>query len=94
MERGFFLHVNAELIFYGGTALCRTILDGTRVSEDVDLLHADPEAVLEELANTVPRALRREFPRAEFDAPTRTYKGPEEHPLVPDASAVSLKRVA
>jgi predicted nucleotidyltransferase component of viral defense system len=67
-----FLSVS-DVAFYGGTALCRTLLDGARVSEDVDLLHADPQAVLEALEGTVPQVLRREFPRAAFDAPTRIH---------------------
>ncbi|EWS63606.1 Formamidase [Hydrogenophaga sp. T4] len=29
-----------------------------------------------------------------FDAPTRSYKGPEPHPLVPDSAVVTLKKVA
>jgi formamidase len=29
-----------------------------------------------------------------FDAPTRSYIGPETHPLVPDSAAVTLKKVA
>ena len=29
-----------------------------------------------------------------FEAPTRSYKGPEAHPLVPDSTNVPLKRVA
>lgn len=62
-----------SVTFYGGTALCRTLLDGTRVSEDVDLLHADPEDALESLESTVPQALRREFPGAAFDTPTRRH---------------------
>jgi len=29
-----------------------------------------------------------------FAAPTRSYLGPEPHPLVPDSSAVTIKKVA
>jgi formamidase len=29
-----------------------------------------------------------------FDAPTRSYKGPEAHPLVPDAAVLPIKKVA
>lgn len=29
-----------------------------------------------------------------FDAPTRPYKGPETHPLVPDSAVVNLKKAA
>ena len=29
-----------------------------------------------------------------FDAPIRSYKGPEPHPLVPDPAVVNLKKAA
>jgi predicted nucleotidyltransferase component of viral defense system len=48
--------------FFGGTALCRSYLERSRLSEDVDLLHPEPRAFLEDLANQLPTALRREFP--------------------------------
>ena len=54
------LHANVR--FFGGTALCRTYLDGTRLSEDVDLLHTDPRDFLQNLVDELPTALRREFP--------------------------------
>jgi predicted nucleotidyltransferase component of viral defense system len=50
--------------FFGGTALCRTLLDQSRVSEDIDLLHREPREFLAELRDALPRALRREFPNA------------------------------
>jgi PIN domain nuclease of toxin-antitoxin system len=48
--------------FYGGTALCRTYLAQTRLSEDIDLLHAEPREFLSALREQLPTALRREFP--------------------------------
>jgi predicted nucleotidyltransferase component of viral defense system len=48
--------------FFGGTALCRTYLEGTRFSEDIDLLHQEPRDFLDDLAARLPTALRREFP--------------------------------
>jgi predicted nucleotidyltransferase component of viral defense system len=48
--------------FFGGTALCRTYLEGTRLSEDIDLLHPVPRDFLDDLAAQLPTALRREFP--------------------------------
>ena len=48
--------------FFGGTALCRTLLDGSRLSEDIDLLHPEPRELLATLRESLPRALRREFP--------------------------------
>jgi formamidase len=29
-----------------------------------------------------------------FDAPTRSYQGPELHPLVPDSAVITLKKAA
>src|SRR5262249_20894893 len=48
--------------FFGGTALCRTYLAHTRLSEDIDLLHPEPRSFLAALEAELPRALRREFP--------------------------------
>jgi Nucleotidyl transferase AbiEii toxin, Type IV TA system len=48
--------------FFGGTALCRTYLEGTRFSEEIDLLHLEPRDFLDDLAAQLPTALRREFP--------------------------------
>jgi predicted nucleotidyltransferase component of viral defense system len=53
---------DAETTFYGGTALCRSYLDGSRLSEDVDLLHPSPAECLALLAELLPRTLQREFP--------------------------------
>lgn len=54
--------------FFGGTALCRTYLDPSRLSEDIDLLHPDPRDFLERLEDELPRALRREFPDTTWSA--------------------------
>jgi predicted nucleotidyltransferase component of viral defense system len=54
--------------FFGGTALCRTLLDQSRLSEDIDLLHPEPREFVTELRDTLPRALRREFPDATWSA--------------------------
>jgi hypothetical protein len=48
--------------FFGGTALCRTYLVHSRLSEDIDLLHPDPRSFLAALAVALPTKLRREFP--------------------------------
>lgn len=67
-------HVLAALVqatdgatrFYGGTALCRSYLDDTRLSEDIDLLHPEPAELLRELNDVLPRAMQREFPNLEW----------------------------
>ena len=54
--------------FFGGTALCRTYLDPSRLSEDIDLLHHDPREFLEWMRAELPNALRREFPDTTWSA--------------------------
>lgn len=61
--------------FYGGTTLCRTYLDGSRLSEDVDLLHEDPAEGLSALGALLARALRREYPGAELERSHRDGDG-------------------
>lgn len=43
---------DAEVVFFGGTALCRTRLDGFRLSEDIDLLTDRPRELLARQAAT------------------------------------------
>ena len=52
----------AGLVFFGGTALCRTHLEGWRLSEDLDLLVTGPREALAHLERTLPRAVRRDYP--------------------------------
>lgn len=52
---------NESVTFFGGTALCRTWLPDTRLSEDIDLL-VDTPAIGPQLTGRLTRALRREFP--------------------------------
>lgn len=52
-----------EVIFFGGTALSRTLLPDGQLSEDIDLIARGPRReVAEQLTAALPRALRREFP--------------------------------
>jgi predicted nucleotidyltransferase component of viral defense system len=52
-----------SLIFFGGTALARSVVPDGRLSEDVDLIAVGPRRkVAEHLTRAVPRALRREYP--------------------------------
>ena len=50
-----------NLVFFGGTALCRTWLPGLRLSEDIDLL-VDDLRDTETLRRTVSRQIQRDFP--------------------------------
>jgi hypothetical protein len=79
-----------DVRFSGGTALCRTYLEGSRLSEDVDLLHQDPRALLATLAEELPQHLRREFPGTAW-----THLPPEGDGLSgllspPDLSAIKV----
>lgn len=53
---------DAQVIFFGGTALCRTHLDGFRLSEDIDLLTDRPRELLDRLGAGLPVILRRDYP--------------------------------
>lgn len=57
---------DAGFRFFGGTALCRTYLDGSRLSEDIDLLHPDPSQGLAALTEVLPRELNRDYPSLAF----------------------------
>lgn len=51
-----------QVVFYGGTALGRTFLDGLRLSEDIDLLSVGPRKdVAALLDETIRRTLERGF---------------------------------
>jgi hypothetical protein len=57
-----------QLIFFGGTALSRTLLPDGRLSEDIDLIaRGSRRQVADHLTATLPRALRREFPRLSWE---------------------------
>jgi predicted nucleotidyltransferase component of viral defense system len=69
-----------DVVFFGGTALCRThLLDPpwTRLSEDLDLLVVgDHTATLAAVERAVPHALRREFPGATWLAAPTQVRAP------------------
>lgn len=64
-----------ELRFFGGTALCRTHLRGSRLSEDVDLLSRSASADTDALAAEMPRALRTRFAPITVGAVVRESDG-------------------
>jgi predicted nucleotidyltransferase component of viral defense system len=59
---------NADVVFFGGTALARTHLTtpelGGRLSEDIDLWSVSRRTTAELLDSAIPRSLRREYPGA------------------------------
>lgn len=53
-----------RFVFYGGTALSRTILDGLRLSEDIDMLSVGPRREVAQLIDdALTRGLQRGFGR-------------------------------
>lgn len=57
-----------EVVFFGGTALARSVVPDGRLSEDIDLLAIVRRSeVAARLTATLPRALRREFPGLGWD---------------------------
>lgn len=57
-----------QFVFYGGTALSRTILDGLRLSEDIDLLSVGPRKDVAAIIDSALRsALERGFGIIEAD---------------------------
>jgi predicted nucleotidyltransferase component of viral defense system len=59
------------LVFFGGTALARTFVAdpdaGARMSEDIDLYSAERKDAAATMDEMIPRLLRREFPRTQWD---------------------------
>lgn len=54
---------NTDLVFYGGTGLARTFLEGGRLSEDIDLFTSDRIDLNLEL-DLLPELISQEFPQA------------------------------
>ena len=57
--------LKSELVFYGGTALSRTLLTDGRLSEDIDLYTEDHEKLCREL-DDIPDLIEQEFPEANW----------------------------
>ncbi|MCP4964187.1 MAG: nucleotidyl transferase AbiEii/AbiGii toxin family protein [bacterium] len=58
-------HLQAHIVFFGGTALCRTWLPDLRLSEDIDLI-VDAANLDHDLTKQLSRTLRREFPEHDW----------------------------
>ena len=55
--------VAEQVVFFGGTALARTVIPDGRLSEDIDLVTVGMRTeIAQRLATALPRAVRREFP--------------------------------
>lgn len=82
------IHTTAR--FFGGTALCRTYLDATRLSEDIDLLHPDPGRFLDMLQAEMPAALRREFPDTTWEPRADEGDGITTYLVSPGITAIKV----
>lgn len=82
-----------DVVFFGGTALARSLLTEGRLSEDIDLIATTNRSeVAKRLTEFVPRALRREFPGLAWDPPPTAAR--ETAPAVlhgPDGALVRIQ---
>ena len=65
-----------EVVFFGGTALARSVIPDGRLSEDVDLLATGTRSAIATRLTSIPRALRREFPRLTWDPALTAVREP------------------
>lgn len=67
-----------DLVFFGGTALARSVVPDGRLSEDIDLVARGSRQMLAgHLATALPRSLRREFPGIVWQPSLTEAKEPE-----------------
>ncbi|MFG2646309.1 nucleotidyl transferase AbiEii/AbiGii toxin family protein [Streptomyces sp. NPDC048436] len=78
--------LDLPVVFFGGTALSRTYLttaqSGGRLSEDIDLFTENRPAVAEAIGSSIPRLLRREFPRSRWEPALSDVRGVDPAQLV------------
>lgn len=82
-----------DVVFFGGTALCRTHLAGRRLSEDIDLLTDDNYGLADRLAGSLPRDVRTEFFGAEWEETRRNRRVLTANFVVPDVPGVKVELV-
>lgn len=89
------VQVAAEhVVFFGGTALCRTHLTTppwTRVSEDIDLFVTGDASAVELIERQLPKALRREYPGASWVVTPTSVRPPAAAILSNGRSAVRVQ---
>lgn len=64
-----------DLVFIGGTALCRTHLDGARVSEDIDIVVDRPATCVETFTQWLPSRLHRDYSDLAVTGPIKASRG-------------------
>lgn len=84
--------LDVELTFIGGTALSWTHLPHGRLSEDIDLITTERQAVAAVVDREIPRRLRREYPGASWTPGSLEVRGAAPARLVtPDGPAVRVQ---
>lgn len=83
----------ADAAFIGGTSLCRTHLDGLRLSEDVDLLVSDVDEAAGALTRAPGRLLRREYRDVAVGSPTPVPRGRQMQLTAPQAPPVEIQLI-
>jgi predicted nucleotidyltransferase component of viral defense system len=69
-------NLSHQIVFFGGTALSRTLLNDGRLSEDIDLYSSDPQTVSREL-DEIPDLIEEEFPQSSWQKPPSQSKDAE-----------------
>lgn len=81
-----------DLVFFGGTALSRTHLHALRLSEDIDLLTAEPRrATAERLVRAITRSLRRSLGTPVFSPPLEETRGAEPSVMTVAGARVQIQ---
>ena len=82
-----------ELVFFGGTALARSLVPDGRLSEDIDLIASGSrQEIARHLTTVLPRLLRREFPGVSWQRSLTEAKEPEPSVLrTTDGLAVRIQ---
>lgn len=86
-------HAGDDVLFFGGTALSRTLAPHGRLSEDIDLIARHNRRVTaERLDKTLLRATRREFPGLQWQPPVGAVRDTAPAILsTPDGTTVRIQ---
>lgn len=86
-------HTADQVLFFGGTALSRTLVPDGRLSEDIDLIALDNRShTAALLERELPRALRHEYPDATWQPPLTRVRGSDPAILhTPDGTVVRIQ---
>lgn len=86
-------HVADDVVFFGGTALARTVVPDGRLSEDIDLLATGNRTeIAKQLTDALPRTLAREFTGLTWEPALTEVREPAPGVLRdPDGAAVRIQ---